>query len=35
MFNAARPGMQPAATALEFIRRMAHAIDDLDALDAF
>lgn len=29
------PKMQPAATAREFIRRMAHAIDDLDALDAF
>jgi thiamine kinase-like enzyme len=29
------PEMQPAATSREFIRRMAHAIDDLDALDAF
>jgi len=29
------PKMQPEATAREFIRRMTHAIDDLDALDAF
>jgi thiamine kinase-like enzyme len=28
------PKMQPAATAREFIRRMTHAIDDLEALDA-
>ena len=29
------PAMQPPATSLEFIRRMAVAIDDLDALDSF
>lgn len=29
------PEMQPAETSLEFIKRMAHAIDDLDALDSF
>jgi hypothetical protein len=29
------PKMQPPATSTEFIRRMTHAIDDLDALDAF
>lgn len=28
------PDMQPAETSLEFIKRMAHAIDDLDALDS-
>jgi len=28
------PDMQPPAAALAFIERMAHAIDDLDALDA-
>ena len=30
-----QPDMQPADTSIEFIKRMAHAIDDLDALDAF
>lgn len=29
------PKMQPPETSLEFIKRMAHAIDDLDALDSF
>jgi thiamine kinase-like enzyme len=29
------PKMQPPATSMEFIRRMTHAIDDLDALSAF
>jgi thiamine kinase-like enzyme len=29
------PRMQPPATSLEFIRRMTHAIDDLEALDSF
>ena len=29
------PAMQPPATSLEFIRRMAIAIDELDALDSF
>lgn len=29
------PEMQPPETSLEFIKRMAHAIDDLDALDSF
>jgi hypothetical protein len=29
------PKMQPPETSREFIRRMTHAIDDLDALDAF
>ena len=29
------PAMQPPETSLEFIRRMACAIDDLDALDSF
>jgi hypothetical protein len=29
------PDMQPAETSLEFIKRMSHAIDDLDALDSF
>ena len=29
------PKMQPPATSIEFIKRMAHAIDDLDALDSF
>lgn len=29
------PKMQPEATSLEFIRRIATAIDDLDALDSF
>jgi thiamine kinase-like enzyme len=29
------PEMQPEATSREFIKRMAYAIDDLDALDAF
>lgn len=29
----AAPAMQPAATSLEFIRRMATALDDLDCLD--
>jgi Phosphotransferase enzyme family len=29
------PAMQPPETSLEFIRRMAVAIDDLDALDSF
>jgi thiamine kinase-like enzyme len=29
------PKMQPKASSLEFIKRMAHAIDDLDALDSF
>jgi hypothetical protein len=28
------PDMQPPDTSLEFIKRLAHAIDDLDALDA-
>ncbi|MET0986738.1 MAG: phosphotransferase [Steroidobacteraceae bacterium] len=29
------PDMQPAETSLEFIKRMTHAIDDLDALGSF
>jgi thiamine kinase-like enzyme len=29
------PKMQPPAASREFIRRMTHAIDDVDALDAF
>jgi hypothetical protein len=29
------PKMQPPETSIEFIKRMSHAIDDLDALDAF
>jgi hypothetical protein len=29
------PAMQPPEAALEFIRRMSHAIDDTDALDSF
>lgn len=29
------PKMQPRASSIEFIKRMAHAIDDLDALDSF
>ena len=29
------PKMQPKASSLEFIKRMTHAIDDLDALDSF
>jgi hypothetical protein len=29
------PKMQPPATSMEFIRRITHAIDDLDALAAF
>jgi Ecdysteroid kinase-like family len=29
------PEMQPRETSLEFIRRMAHAVDDLDVLDLF
>ncbi len=29
------PRMQPPDTSLEFIRRMTHAIDDLEALDSF
>jgi hypothetical protein len=29
------PKMQPPASSREFIRRMTHAIDDLDALDSF
>ncbi|MBI2799293.1 MAG: aminoglycoside phosphotransferase family protein [Gammaproteobacteria bacterium] len=29
------PKMQPAGTSIEFIRRMTHAIDDLDALNSF
>ena len=29
------PKMQPPETSIEFIKRMAHAIDDLDALDSF
>jgi hypothetical protein len=29
------PKMQPPATSREFIRRITHAIDDLDALAAF
>jgi phosphotransferase family enzyme len=29
------PKMQPPETSITFIERMAHAIDDLDALDAF
>jgi len=29
------PAMQPPATSLEFIRRMAIAIDELDAVDSF
>jgi hypothetical protein len=29
-----QPDMQPRDTSLEFIKRLAHAIDDLDALDA-
>lgn len=29
------PKMQPAETSIEFIRRMAHAIQDLDALESF
>ena len=29
------PKMQPPETSIEFIKRMAHAIDDVDALDAF
>ena len=29
------PKMQPPATSIEFIRRMTHAIDDLNALDDF
>jgi len=29
------PKMQPPAASREFIRRMTHAIDDLDALDSF
>ena len=29
------PEMQPAETSLEFIKRMSHAIEDLDALDSF
>jgi thiamine kinase-like enzyme len=29
------PKMQPPATSTEFIRRMTHAIDDLEALDTF
>ncbi|MET0661126.1 MAG: phosphotransferase [Steroidobacteraceae bacterium] len=29
------PDMQPAASSLEFIKRITHAIDDLDALESF
>jgi Ecdysteroid kinase-like family len=29
------PKMQPPATSIEFITRISHALDDLDALDAF
>jgi hypothetical protein len=29
------PGMQPRASTLEFLRRIAHAIDDFDVLDSF
>lgn len=32
---AGAPEMQPPATSLEFIRRIAHAIDDLDAFSSF
>lgn len=32
---AGAPEMQPPATSLEFIRRIAHAIDDLDAFASF
>jgi hypothetical protein len=29
------PDMQPQATAVEFIKRITHAIDDLNALESF